>query len=80
VVTHLAEDPRAEALALARTIAGQSPEAIRAAKRLLNAMPDENTARLLLAESEEQQALLASEGHAETIRAAQEKRAPVFRD
>src|SRR5688572_33324599 len=34
---HLKDDPRAEALATAREIAGTSPDAIRAAKRILHA-------------------------------------------
>ena len=36
LVTRLADDPRAAALALAREIAGKSPDAIRAGKRLLD--------------------------------------------
>ncbi len=80
LVTRTAADPHAAAMALARSIAGQSPEAIRAAKRLMNAIPESTAESLLLAESEEQQALLRSEGHRETIRAATEKRAPLFRD
>jgi enoyl-CoA hydratase/carnithine racemase len=35
--TRVSADPRAEALATAREIAGKSPDAIRAAKRILNA-------------------------------------------
>ena len=34
LVTRVADDPRAEALALAREIAGKSPDAIRAGKKL----------------------------------------------
>jgi enoyl-CoA hydratase/carnithine racemase len=57
LVTRLAADPLAEAVALAQTIASRSPEAIRAAKRLANAMPDAVAAALLQAESDEQQVL-----------------------
>jgi len=78
LVTRLAADPRAEALALARHIASQSPPAIRAAKRLLNTQAD--AAALLLAEAAEQEALLASPEHAETQAAARENRTPVFGD
>lgn len=80
LVTRTAADPYAEAMALARTIAAQSPQAIRAAKRLMNAMPEGTSASLLLAESKEQQALLASDGHAEAVRAAAERRSPFFED
>lgn len=78
LVTRLADDPRGEALALARHIASQSPPAIRAAKRLLNSEAD--APALLLAESVEQEALLASAEHAETRAAARENRTAVFGD
>lgn len=80
LVTRTAEDPLAQALALARAIAGNSPQAVRAAKRLFNQASGVDDAALLLAESREQLALLSSEGHRETLRAAQEKRAPRFAD
>ncbi|WP_336965326.1 crotonase/enoyl-CoA hydratase family protein [Sphingobium aquiterrae] len=80
LVTRTADHPLAEARALAHGIAGNSPEAVRAAKRLLNRASQADDAALLLAESREQLALLASEGHRETLRAAQEKRAPQFTD
>ena len=78
LVTRLAADPYAEAMTLAKSIAASSPPAIRAAKRLLNL--DAPASALLLAESVEQEALLASPEHAETIAAAREKRTPVFPD
>ncbi|MBM3596483.1 MAG: enoyl-CoA hydratase, partial [Alphaproteobacteria bacterium] len=58
LVTRLAADPLAEATALAREIAAKSPAAIRAAKRLANAMAGSDSARLLQAESDEQQVLV----------------------
>lgn len=80
LVTRIADDPLAEALDMARAIAASSPDAMRAAKRLLN-MPASSSARdLLVAESTEQAALLASANHREALGAAQEKRAPVYRD
>lgn len=80
LVTRCAADPLAEAMAAARAIAAQNPEAIRAAKRLMNHLADADTAALLLAESEEQQVLISSAGHAEVVSAAMEKRAPKFAD
>jgi enoyl-CoA hydratase/carnithine racemase len=80
LVTRVAVDPRAEALALARSIAASSPKAIRAAKRLLNLDGNTSPTDILLAESVEQEMLLASTEHAETIAASREKRAPVFED
>lgn len=80
IVTRNTAEPLSEALALARRIASNSPQAVRAAKRLLNLSSQAEDAALLLAESHEQQALLSSEGHRETLRAAQEKRPPRFSD
>lgn len=80
IVTRTAADPRADALALARAIAANSPAAIRAAKRLCNLAADTPADAILLAESAEQQALLGSPGHRETIAAARERRAPRFAD
>jgi enoyl-CoA hydratase/carnithine racemase len=78
--TRLVADPHAAALVTAREIAARSPDAIRAAKRLLNqAMPDGAEA-MLIAETEEQRRLLGSANHAEAVRASFEKRAPVFVD
>jgi hypothetical protein len=55
--------------------------AIRAAKRLLNLSVDANTAAILRAESDEQQVLLASAGHAdEALAAGRGKRASNFED
>ena len=80
LVTRLAEDPRAAALEAARGIAASSPDAIRAAKRMLNLPATASNAEILLAESVEQTALLASANHREALAAHAEKRAAVFRD
>ncbi|HVJ00713.1 MAG TPA: crotonase/enoyl-CoA hydratase family protein [Sphingomonas sp.] len=77
-VTRIAEDPRAEALALARAIAGRNPHAIRAAKRL--ASLDADAATILAAESAEQAALLRSPNQIEAVMANLQKRPPVFTD
>lgn len=80
IVTHVDADPHARAMALAADIAANSPQAIRAAKRLLNLSAEADASTILLSESEEQEILLDSSGHAETIKAAREKRAPLFED
>ena len=77
-VTRIAKDPHAEALALARSIVGRNPHAIRAAKRL--AGQDGDAASVLLAESAEQAALLRTPNQIEAVMANMQKRAPVFRD
>jgi len=78
LVTRLAEDPHAEALTLARAIAGRNPHAIRAAKRLAGLEGD--AAAILAAESSEQAALLGSPNQREAVAANLEKRAPRLRD
>lgn len=82
VVTRLNTQPLDDALALAKQIAGQSPAAMHADKRLFNLATDSDAdaAALLLAEAREQQALLRSTGHKEVIRAHTAGRPPVFSD
>lgn len=79
-VTRVAEDPRSEALALAREIAGKNPDAIRGAKRLYNQAADADGAALLLAESREQKALIGTPNQMEAVMANMHKRAPRFND
>ena len=80
LATRVCADPRAEALALAAEIAGKSPTAIRAAKRLLNMMQDEDQHALLKAESVEQAALIGSPNQVEAIMSNLQKRAAAYAD
>jgi enoyl-CoA hydratase/carnithine racemase len=77
--THLADDPLAEAMAIAREIAARNPAAVRGAKRLYNAYAHDAEA-LLMAESVEQAAVIRTPNQVEAVRANMEKRAPAFRD
>ena len=79
-VTRTADDPLAEALALAHQIADRNPEAIRAAKRLANLSGAGPAAEALLAESCEQGALIGRPNQMEAVAAGLQKRAPDFRD
>lgn len=79
LVTRLAEDPLAEAQALALQIAGQSPSAIRAAKRLIGQAEQDSRAEVLLAESREQVGLIGKPDQVEVVTAQMQKRAPVFK-
>mgnify|MGYP002785606510 FL=1 len=79
-VTRLSDDPHAEAMALAREIAGKNPDAIRGMKRLANAAQFEGPVALLMAESVEQQAIIRTPNQREAVMAAFEKRSPVFTD
>jgi len=78
LVTDLAEDPLAAALELAAEIAGKSPSAIRAAKRLIDLAETESRQAVLMAESEEQAALVGGADQMEVIAAQMQKRAPKF--
>lgn len=80
LVTQVADDPLAAARALADQIAARSPHAVRAAKRLLNALSDSSAPQLLQAETAEQVALIGSANQVEAVRAGLEKRAPRFLD
>src|SRR5271170_2272967 len=78
--TSLHADPLAAARATAKEIAGRSPDAVRAAKRLLNMASDADTAAILIAESKEQAALIGSPNQVEAVRAGVEARAGRFAD
>lgn len=78
--TRVAADPLAEALSMAREIAGRNPDAVRAAKRLLNQTADGDDAQLLLAESVEQQRLIGSANQREAVAASMEKRPGRYTD
>jgi enoyl-CoA hydratase/carnithine racemase len=79
LATRVCDDPRAAAFEMAREIAGKSPDAIRAAKRLLNKL-SVDPGPALLAESVEQQKLLGSPNQTEAVSANIDKRAPRFVD
>jgi enoyl-CoA hydratase/carnithine racemase len=74
--TKLADDPVRAALAIAHEIAGRSPDAVRAAKRLLNLAATCDVATGLAAETAEQAALLGSANHVEAVRSNLENRTP----
>ncbi|WP_417270209.1 crotonase/enoyl-CoA hydratase family protein [Celeribacter sp.] len=74
VVTELADDPKAAALALAQKIAGKSPSAIRAAKRLIAvAETSQDRTHVLYEESREQRDLIGKPDQIETVMAAMQK-------
>lgn len=79
LATRICDDPRASALEVARDIAGKSPDAIRAAKRLLNNL-SVDPGPALLAESVEQQKLIGSANQTEAVRSNLEKRAAKYVD
>lgn len=80
LATRVEADPLAAALELARTIAQQSPHAIRAGKRLLDEAPELSVLDAFRLESELQVGLLGSPNQMEAVQAVMAKRAATYRD
>ncbi|RIL05344.1 MAG: crotonase/enoyl-CoA hydratase family protein [Proteobacteria bacterium] len=80
LATRVADDPRAAALALAAEIAGKSPDAIRAGKRLLDQSGVVPVAEGLQLEESLQRGLIGRPNQIESVRANLEKRPPRFAD
>lgn len=78
LVTEIAADPLARAQELAQAIAGRSPSAIRAAKRLVTCAFTAPEAEVLLTESREQTDLIGKPDQMAVIAANMSGRAPVF--
>ena len=78
--TRVSARPYEDAMAYAAEVAGKSPHTIRAAKRLLKLAESADDATLLLAESNEQIAVMGGGNQVEAVAAALQKRAPVFVD
>ncbi len=79
LVTSLAEDPLREALTLAQEIAGKSPSAMRAAKRLIEVAERAGREDVLKAESSEQVQLIGKPDQMEVITAQMQGRKPAFK-
>jgi len=80
LVTRVEADPLTAARELARTIAAQSPQAVRAAKALCNEAPELDTAAAFRRETALQLPLLGSENQLEAVRSVLTRSVPVFRD
>ena len=80
LATRVSATPLDDALALAKEIAGKSPQAIRGIKRLLNEAPGRSFADQFADERKTIGALIGSKNQAEAVRAYFEKRDPVFED
>lgn len=80
LATKLSEDPRQSALAIAADIAQKSPDAIRAAKQLLNQSVHGSSAQGLMLEEKVQLSLLGRPNQMEAVMAGLEKRTPNFQD
>jgi enoyl-CoA hydratase/carnithine racemase len=80
LVTRTAADPLAAARALAAEIAGRSPDAVRAAKRLYDTAWNAPAEEGLALETELQVSLLGSANQLEAVRAGFLKEPPAFTD
>lgn len=80
LVTAVAEDPLGKARETAATIAGRSPDAIRAMKRLFNEAWEMSTEDSLRLEAALQIGVMGGENQREAVAANIEKRAPKFTD
>src|SRR4051812_13255007 len=80
LVTHVADDPLAAARELAAKIAGRSPDAVRAAKRLYDAAWHAPVEEGLLLETELQRALIGSPNQMAAVQAGMTREAPQFAD
>ncbi|MDX2482633.1 MAG: crotonase/enoyl-CoA hydratase family protein [Pseudodonghicola sp.] len=79
LVTELAADPMARAIEIATQIAGQSPAAIRAAKRLIAVAERAGQEEVLLEESREQAGVLGKPEQMEVVMARMQGRKPEFK-
>lgn len=80
LVTRVCEKPYEEAMALAREIASKNPDAVRAAKKLLNEVWHGDSARGLLMESELEMTLAGTPNQLEAVTANFAKREPKYQD
>ena len=80
LATRVSANPREDALAMAREIAGKSPDAVRAGKRLLNSASLVSVGEGLRLEESLQRGLIGSANQVEAVQANMQKRAPQFRD
>lgn len=78
LATRVSGDPLADALVLAREISAKSPDAMRAAKRLLQLAESGDAATVLQAESIEQDRLIGSPNQREAVVARLAGRGPRF--
>ncbi len=80
LATHVSETPRDEAFELAREIARRSPEAVRAAKQLLEESDGLAVRERFELEARLQRTLIGGPNQIEAVRANLERRAPRFED
>ena len=78
IATQLSQDVHADAMSMAREIAGRSPEAVRGAKKLINLLANSGAAEQFAAERETIGRLIGTANQAEAVMSHFEKRPPNF--
>jgi len=78
IATQLSQDVHADAMTMAREIAGRSPEAVRGAKKLINLLANSGAAEQFAAERETIGRLIGTANQAEAVISHFEKRPPNF--
>jgi enoyl-CoA hydratase/carnithine racemase len=78
IATQLSQDVHADAMTMAREIAGRSPEAVRGAKKLINLLANSGAAEQFAAERETIGRLIGTANQAEAVMSHFEKRPPNF--
>lgn len=80
LITHLSDNPFDEAMALAREIASKNPDAVRAAKKLINEVWHGDSARGLMMESQLMMKLMGSTNQLEAVNSQLTGNPPNFKD
>lgn len=78
LATHVSQNPLDDAMALAKEIAGRSPDAVRGAKKLLNLQANDGAAEQFAQEREVIGRLIGHANQAEAVMSHFEKRPPNF--
>ena len=78
LATHLSDNPHSDALAIAREIAGRSPDAVRGAKKLLNLQANDGAAQQFANEREVIGRLIGQANQVEAVMSHFEKRPPNY--
>lgn len=79
-ITDIVDDPVAHAMSIAHEVANRNPDAIRAAKRVIEAANYQSVAEGLLMESREQDKLIGHSNQIEAVMSQFQKRKPNYQD
>jgi len=78
-ITEIVDDPTAHAMNVAKDITLKNPDAVRAAKKIIDSANYQTAAEGLLMESSEQDKIMGTANQIEAVMAEMQKRAPDFK-